>query len=353
MIKICPLRNVMCAWTVKVNKVFLVHFGLVLFGSSFCFAAASERQSLDECLGRGFMSQYYFIGVNDIAGVSLFFKGMPDVYFEADHFFVDKSGRQTIKETYFDDDRLGLLSTGQAVSLVEKLNLPMYRSGRELVFYSGRDEASVQQFEVKRYKKKRSPMDKHPLFGVMKRKDRATFIAMLRGYGDGDDSFGLSKKLVVTHSEIVYMITHFGRPYGTIILDEFNVGGFGIPNTSTLIKFELGEGVREGLSKEEFQYINFMFCRMSRDFQERFPKLEKLDRVGYAEYSSIARKMLPTREYFRNNPLVYLVGQILVLSFLGFLIICLMLGRYKKQYTYRRLDRVIRSSGNQRAADEE
>jgi len=299
-------------------------------------SAFSKNNSDSVCGDKKFLSSYFLVEASDVGAVSLFFQQLYENYFEEKTSYTGVVGRRKRVEKYFDVRDFPVLADEKELLLVTDENLPTYRVGRETVIFrdNGITPAKVRLFEVKRYNKKTTPLDKHLLFGRVKRKERPDLLKELSGIGQyPSDSF--IENLHVNHEEVVYLVRHFGVPVAAVTLDKFHIANYGLPNTSTQIKFERFSGAESHLTVQELNELDDLFCNAINDFHKQFPGLRRLNWIGYKDYQQIANGLLPTRTYFRNNPLLFTLGQIVILSFIGFIILYLFIGRHSLRDNYR------------------
>lgn len=301
-------------------------------------SALSKADNDTRCDNAGFSSSYYLLDDSDIGAVSRYFQQMEDAYFKDLQDFTGSIGHQQRVETYFDYLDLRILKNNQELLIAVNENLPGYRVEREWVTHrdNSKSPASIRQYEVKRYNKKRSSLDKHPLFGRIKRKERPQLTNELNRLEEGSPD-NLVKTLQIEHDEIVYLITHYGYPYAAVTLSKFYIASYGLPNTSTLLKIEKYDDAEKNLNTKERSNLNRVLCQVNQGVRHQFPNLQPVAWFGYADYQQIASKLMPTRDVFVRHPVVYTLGQIIVLSFMGFLIIYLLIGRYEKRENYRKI----------------
>lgn len=291
------------------------------------------------CEKEDFKSTYYYIEVEAISDVSDFFKKIPANYFNRnDELFVINNGQRNRVETYFDDNNLSILKHGRELLIAVDKNLPNYRVGKEQIIFKDNsvnpNYASV--FEVKNYNKKATPLDKHALFGRVKRKERKLLVKNVKPLIITPIE-EIAVKIKVEHQEIVQLYRHFGLSYGAITLNKLHISNYGLPNTYSMLRFELYSDQVAQLHEQERKYLNKAFCNANSDFNERFPLIARSLRPGYASYHKLAERQFPSRALFKKYPLLFEIGQIVVLIFIGFLLLYLVLGRYTKRQNYKSL----------------
>lgn len=315
------------------GRMFLLLALIVVGGRAFAVDPAGPV-----CGEAGASSAYFLIAPEQVGEASLFFQRLHDNYFKDKQPFMPVVGWRNVVERYYDDRNLRLLKTNQELILTEQVNLPRYRSRRELVTYRDHstDPPTKFEFEARRYNKKLTPLDKHPLFGKVQRKARPDLITKL-ALADDAQAIQIVASVEVSHDEIVYLIQHFGVPTASISIDKFHIASFGVPNTHTLVKFELLPQARSHLSDLETSELTGMYCTAINEFRTQFPGLTAVPEFGYRSYHRLALETLPARDLFRRYPLLYGIGQVVVLTVIGFMILYLLFGRYRPLARYRSL----------------
>lgn len=302
----------------------------------FCLNTALCHAAVSDCDLQTFNSKYYLVDVGDINTVSIFYRQLSDEYFENLENYSRIVGRRTRQVAYYDSPNLALLANGMEISHILDKNLPNYREDKEKIIYrqkqNGTDITST--FLARTYKNKKEPLDKHPLLGLIKRKDRPGLMGTLESTLAIKPT-DLKKTLTVDHNELVYLIEYLGITVGEIVLDEFHIHNYGVPNTSFLIKLNFHKTDVEALKPGESQQILDFFCKVDNDLNDRIPTITSKDQFGYSELSTIANEILPTRLLFLNYPMLVQLIQIILLSFIGFLFLYLLIGRYSKRTSFR------------------
>ncbi len=313
------------------NLIFII-FSVVLFGTTM-----ADEKTYSRCDGKVFVNSTYFISVNHIELTSKFFSQIPSTFFKNnDELFVVSRGEKSRVENYFDDSELSLLKNNLELINTLDINLPVYRAGREQVILKNNTTDSIYTFETRQYMKKATPLDKHILFGSIKRNQRLSLIDMLNVVTGSVENFDVN--LQIQHKEVVQLYRHFGIEYGAITLDRFQISNFGIPNTFTLLKFEIFFDLINDLEVNERKYLVKSFCQTTTEFGNTFPEIPVSHQYGYQNYYQLATKLLPNRSLLKKYPILYQIGQIFVLTIIGFLFIYLLVGRYKKNNSYRKIN---------------
>jgi len=220
-------------------------------------------------------------------------------------------------------------------------NLPIFRASREQVVFAnhGIVSPSIQHFEVKKYNKKKSPIDKHPLLGIIKRKERQLLLSLLPGNGNIKS---LSEKLNATHDEVVFLISHLGTECGSISLNNITLANFGIPTSHTVFKIESNSYALSHLKEAEKTELMHALSTIDNAFQEQFPHISPTNNFGYTEAHDLANKNLPTHNLFTRYPTLYQLGQIVVLVFIGWIFLYLPINRH----SYKPIHRIITRRNN-------
>lgn len=302
--------------------------------------AYSETNVLEGCSIEDFKSTYYLINVADFGAVSSFYQGLSERYFDGIESFTGILGGRKRYEFYFDSEDLQLLKNGGELLISVEDNLPRYREEREKVVYRENvdNPYDINEYEVKRYTKKVTPLDKHPLFGRIKRNERPIIFEKLKML-ESISPERISERLKVEHDEIVFQISHYGVPTADIVLSKFHISNFGLPNTYTLLKFVQHDAAMAKLTEGEKKDLSLAMCQANRGFQAQFPHVKHVPWFGYANYHRLASEMLPSRTFFQNKLVLFQLGQIFVLCTIGFLLITLLLGRYQRGHTIRTISR--------------
>lgn len=306
---------------------------LLIFSSLFVATDSfSGEGEAEVCGNQDFRNAYYQVDVSNVARASTFFLGMVENYFNDLEPFSAVVGNKFRVETFYDFEDLGILKNDKELYLSVNKKMPYYRAEREkVVFRSSKGVLSESNvFEVKRYNKKVSPLDKHPLIGMIKRKERPVLFELLKKTSE-DVPEELLEELVVEHEEVIFLVTHYGVEYGAITMDKFHIVNYGIPNTTMLLKIEVYPDDLGRLTPGERSQLNEIFCNVDLGIRKQIPAITNTSSFGYPEYFKMANDLLPGRAFLRKYPVLFKLGQIIILSFIGFLFLYLMLGRYKKQ----------------------
>ena len=309
-------------------------FVILAFSSGYSPSSRASDTNNAFCESSEFSSRYFLLEANDVGLVSTFFGSFFEQYFQDFDPFLSKSGERSRIERYFDSRDLDLHENDAELVLIVDKNLPSYRAGRERIVFRDEINGVKFEFEVKKYNKKISAFDKHALFGKVRRKDRQMLIDKLKSIGLSSVN-QVDETLQVNHEELVVLFSHFGTHLAEISLDKFHISNFGLPNTYTLLKFEIFKEKLSGLKANEKKQLNSAFCDLVNDFQHKFSSLKPVGSFGYEQYTDLANKLLPSRSFYQRYPVAFEFGQIFVLVLIGFLILYLFLGRYSQGVSYR------------------
>jgi len=315
---------------------------VILYASFISASNASEKSIQDRCQKRIFSNTYYLVDNIYAQHTSAFLQNIlkPDIYQKAN--FIGFEGLRDRVSTYYDFDDLELLHSNKELVHIIDTGLPQYHPGKQIISYINNEvkPAVINNYAVKNYKKTISPMDKHPLFGRIKRKERDSLIKSLNPVSSKSPET-ITESLVINSKERVHLVTLYGIPYGSVTLSQFTAINYGVPNTSLLLKLEKHSGLQDRLKKYEDEQLNLFLCSVNEHFHFQFPNIKPSERFGYVEYNKIASQNLPTRSLFREYGLVFTIGQIISLGLTGFLIIWFFLGRYTRSNNYRKISRLI------------
>jgi hypothetical protein len=299
--------------------------------------AKSNDSSSDNCKNQNFENVYYLLDYRTIDTASVLFQQIPLENTGMESRLVIKQGNRQRTLTYFDDNNLTLLNANKELLHIDDKHLPTFREEKEQVFFNDRIiEDKNKKFIVKNYNRKLTPLDKHILFGRIKRKERPVLIELLSSAGIRRPET-VFESLEINSDEEVKLVTHFGLLYGAITLSMFNILDFGVPNTFFLLKLEVFSNENNNLTSSEKQSLNQLFCQIGKQFSEQLAEEAPLTSFGYTEYHDLALKVLPFRTVFRKHPVLFSIGQIVCLGFIGFLFMYLVLGRYTKHESYRKI----------------
>jgi len=303
--------------------------------------ALEEDSSLDPCNNQDFDNVYYLLDKNNFIGAGDFFQ-LNDLSFPFERTnFKGLMGQRDRTTTFYDFDDLELHNANKELVYTLDNNLPDYRVEKEQIIYIDKltTPATIKRFEVKKYNKKVSPLDKHPLFSRIKRKERSILIDQLSTTSK-DPPETISESLKIKSAEKVHLITLFGIPHAAITLSKFTISDISVPNTSLLLKIDIFHDRLDELKEHEKKYLNTLLCRIDENFQRRFPHIKSYPWFGYVEYNKLATNFQPSRALFRQYPEIYSIGQIICLSFIGFLLIYLISGRYSRQDSYGKVSKM-------------
>ncbi|MCK5666256.1 MAG: hypothetical protein KAI17_22350 [Thiotrichaceae bacterium] len=318
----------------KQQRKYFGAFLLLLFSAN-----VWSQESTLQCSNGAFLDSYFLIEVEDIAGVSTFFQQIPAQFFtENDELFAITVGSKDRVETYFDDTSSTLLKNDQELILNLHTNLPVYRLDREHVDLNSSAPGSIRNdiFEVKNYNKKVTALDKHELFGRVKRNQRPLLIDKLKVFVN-DPVVDIEKRLQVEHEEVVQLYSHYGEGYGEITWDKFYVSNFGLSKTYSLFKLQIYSDLSSQLSQSENKYLNQYFCNTYAEFINRFPHIPVYHQFGYNHYHFLAELLFPLKSFFEKYPALFSLGQIVILIMVGFLFMYLFIGRYTKGQHFRQV----------------
>ena len=292
------------------------------------------------CENKGFDNVYFLIDKNDFYPASIFYQKIDVIDSKTETDFKSLIGERERFTIYYDFDDLDILNAQKELVYILDKDLLEFFPGREQIIYIDNQvtPVSINKFEVKKYNRKISPLDKHPLFSRVKRKQRSVLIDLLANISKSPPE-AISESLKIELSENVHFIILHGTNFGAITLSRFTISNFGVPNTSLLLKIEKFYNGQDYLIEQERKYLDAFFCQIEERFEIQFPHIEPSAWFGYRDYNQLAINKLPSRAFFRKYPEIFSIGQIIILSLIGFLFIYLILGRYSKSDSYRKTSR--------------
>ena len=122
--------------------------------------------------------------------------------------FISLMGQRDRITTFYDFDNMALHNENKELLHILDNNLPDYRVEKEQIIYIDKlsTPEAIRKFEVKKFNKKISPLDKHPFFSRMKRKERSVLIDYLSSVSrDSPDS--ILESLQIESKEKVHLIS--------------------------------------------------------------------------------------------------------------------------------------------------
>jgi len=300
----------------------------------------AEDDSPTSCENEGFDNIYYLIDKNDFYPASIFYQKIDVIDSKTETDFKSLIGERERFTIYYDFDDLDILNADKELVYILDKDLLDFFPDREQINYIDiqTTPVNVNKFEVKKYNRKISPLDKHPLFSKVKRKQRSILVDLIADISKSPPE-AISESLKIELSENVHFIILHGTNFGAITLSRFTISNFGVPNTSLLLKIEKFYNRQDYLIEHERKYLDAFFCQIEERFEMQFPHIKPSSWFGYRDYNQLAIDKLPSRAFFRKYPEIFSLGQIITLIFIGFLFIYLILGRYSKSDSYRKISR--------------
>mgnify|MGYP006935335699 CR=1 FL=1 len=292
----------------------------------------SYSDTSTQCKGDGFINVYYELTHFDIQSVYGHIDSVEERELQTDKaIFFKLNGERKRTEIFYDDMDLVFLKNNVELVFIENKGLPYYRKGRESIKFIDR---SVQHedvhFEVKKYNKKTSPLDKHVFFSKVRRKDRPLLLNKIEAISDLPIQ-DIQQAIKVEHHEKVSLYRLYGNSFAEVTLDNFSITNFGLPNNKTLLKIEIYDDTRNLLTESEKQQLEDKFCHINVALNTKFTSLIPLSYYGYSDYIQSADTQFPGRLFFKRYPEVFHIGQALLLSSIGFLFIYLLFKNYSQR----------------------
>ncbi len=288
-----------------------------------------------------FSNSYYLIQVSDIAQVSQYFSKLSSlIEFKKENLRIGMQiGSNQLHYQYFDYPNQQLLKNNQELFLVINKLLPRYREDRETIYFLDNSNQTNPKhlFKTKNYKQKKTALDKHVLFSRVKRKDRLELQALIQY--EKEELVNITPVIDIEAQEVIVLFTHFGRMQAKISMEEFHIANYGLPNTFSVLKFELLAPKTDSLTSKESIEIKKLVCNIKNDFTQKFPQIKQSPRPNYQFYHKNTHQLLPSRDLFERFPVIYKIGQASLLAFIGFLVLYLFIGRYSKVSIYKQIRR--------------
>ena len=313
-------------------------FALLAAGAVF---PASPGDSLGACQGEAFENSYFLLEPADFYKASVFYLQLPDQNAPTDGGLKNLAGERVRLKTFYDDQSHSLLDNGLELASSVITSLPAHQEERDGITLVDHAFTPAQQinYEVRRYKRKTTALDKHPLFSRIKRSERPLLIEYLKSRAGVQDPEQVQARLTVEEQESIRLYRYFGVAYGSISMTAIHINSYGMENSFMALKFEIFPDSVENLNSQELAHLSDVLCRSQLAFATHHPELQALPWLGYSHYYHLAEKLLPNRALFDRYPLLYRLGQVFSLLFIGFLVMYLAIGRYRQTDKHRRLTR--------------
>lgn len=286
-----------------------------------------------ECINDALKNNYYLIESEDYFNVPLFFQKLNELSLEKYNMGLShRIGQRHRLVQYFDYPERQLLKENKELVLILNQHLPEYRKDRYDIYFRDNNKKIPKELHIKQktYNKKMSSMDKHIFFSHVRRKDRLALKALvkIKNHKRIED---LSPVLDINKEEVVFLLSHYGKAKFEISLENFYIINYELEKNFMLIKFEFQNEFRKALHEDEIIQIKKIVCLINNKFKQQFKHVSELSQPGYKYYNSLANKILPSRQWIKDKPMFYKLGQTVILSLIGFLLIYFVVGRYNKQ----------------------
>ena len=308
---------------------------------------ADQLQTATSCSENQLFNSYYFIPKQDIQSVAAFYNSTFPLLFNGMASLYTFNGRRNRAVTYFDSQDLTLLENQKELLISLDIDFPAYRLEKEQILLIDSSVTPVKstKYESKSYNKKASSLDKHPLLGKVKRKERQALIGSI-GDGHSIQPEQIISVLTVDHEEVVVLLELFDSLQAAITLDNFSISNLGIPNAYYLLKMEFFQAGPPHLTSDERMMVDQAFCESRTEFEKSFPNIKRRAWFGYRDYHQLANLTSPGRSYFKRFPIVFTAGHIATLLLLGALVLFLPFRKYNKPTAYRIVSKYPRPHDN-------
>lgn len=311
-----------------------------------CGVFSSHGFTLGLCDESGELgSVNYLVPIQRSGQVSEFYRSIKASDFDSFPGLSGQEGRREVKTVFFDDADYNLLRGGTEIWLYEQQAMPEFRDDKRQVFVglTSEDHFNIRKFDYRSYNNKKYSLDSHPLLGHVKRRERQVFLDLLQVPPEVD-ARDLKPRLTVLHDELVYALFLYGKPVGEIVVDAFHIENFGLSNTQFSLKVSTVDAGYSGLTSEEKSLLTSSMCKLVKEFESTFPRLQASEYIGGAVFLNLAEKSFPGRVFFEKHVILYKLCQALVLVGMGWLLLSLIMGRYKpnKRLSVRVRQRVER-----------
>ena len=209
-------------------------------------------------------------------------------------------------DTYFDSPQLELLEQKGGIRHRRRYypdNPDAKKHGRELVQMKlsyedeGVNRAEV-KFPVVYYPSQKSPLDTHPLLGIVEREQRPALIERIMNLGMSVKHIG--PKLTLTQNRQRVYISRDGEAFATLTLDHVEASKWWAKASFVEMELELNEvGYTEG-TPEERAFMESINARMKADLFDRFPRLVQDQTPKYNKaFAALDQNLLGFRSALR------------------------------------------------------
>ena len=249
---------------------------------------------------------------------------------EKDSYIVERVAIDNIEEIYFDTDDLSLLNHDAELLLKTKLNLSKYNKQREQVlFKSATDNVNSEDdllLSTKEYNRKLNPIDKHPLLGKVKRSERELLLSRLEEHIQTSIA-ELTPVFTVNQRRLSHTLSELRTPYVGATLSQSKITSHGLSSLIVVAGFETYHQPMASITEQAQSALKNPVVQAHCSFKSEFPQFRPLSKIGYRQYYMSVTEKFPALSFFRKYPLIFNVGQILVLTLIGFLILYLIINR--------------------------
>lgn len=299
---------------------------MVLGTSVFCLFLAASCTATDFCEGASESQIIYLPAPGELPRVSNFFHTRLK-QFSAEHGSLsDSVTRHDIEEIYFDTPDFQLYRDGHAVSISTDRSRPEYEEARRKVRLSAAE--SETDFRTRQYRRRISALERHPLTGIVRRRELGALLSLLSAWGISE-SKRLLPVLRVEHAMLSHSLDVYGQTWAGMSLDRIRVTTHGLYREFVVLRFSRGAGEYPVLTSAEQQALERAWRQMVCGFQIDFPHAGAGQPMGYRQYQAIADRLLPWQRFFTRYPLLFRLGQAVILSGIAFLVLYLVIGRHR------------------------
>ena len=274
----------------------------------------------------------YILEYDQILPASIFFKSLQTLLpADPEKKLTSISGQLELTTTFFDTNNRAALNNNAQISLTTNHRLPGYRENRESVTVK-KGEKSL-SYTTKNYTQKENSDDKHKLIGRISRKQRPDFYRELQNAGI-NNPLEVREVLRVETDSVTRQYQFLGDPVATVSIKSHEISNFGLP--TRLSTFEIRRiGKARNLSQIEEKTLNSRLCAIEQEIKKQIPGIRKITTGEYQLYTEKAQETLPTHLLFSSTPWLFKLGQIVILSIIGFLLIYLINGRHQANRQHR------------------
>lgn len=238
---------------------------------------------------------------------------------------------KTRQEEFFDTPKFRLYRQGAALYLHKNTFLTKYNTQKLRVFFQQSANEPLMVFSAQQYKKKSNEIERHPLFGILKKKQRPELKKILKNQSITHIS-ELKPILNVDHTIQSYPVYLYYTQLAEIQLDHATTDVYGFEKNNLIFRYQVfPANIANHLTPFQQQHAEQLLSDLRCYFTQEISAFKPIRELDYHYYYEQVEKEFPWYSFFSRFPMVFKLGQIVLLCAFGFLIICLLLLRLEKR----------------------